>query len=42
MGLALISPDGASAATFYQPAIEAPGDSATQTYTMPAASGVAV
>jgi VWFA-related protein len=32
MGLALIKPDGASAATFYQPSIEAPGDSATQTY----------
>ena len=32
MGLALIKPDGASAATFYQPAVEAPGDTVAQTY----------
>ena len=32
MGLALIKPDGASAATWYQPSIEAPSDAATQTY----------
>ena len=32
MGLALIKPDGASAATWYQPSIEAPTGSATQTY----------
>ena len=32
MGLALIKPDGASGATWYQPSIEAPSDSATQTY----------